>query len=71
MFFKIDVLKNFEIFTGKHLCWSLFLTKLQGFRPKRRLQHRCFPVIIAKFLRIPSFKNICERLPACAVDYFF
>ena len=27
MFFKIDVLKNFTIFTGKHLCWSLFLIK--------------------------------------------
>ena len=25
MFFKIRVLKNFAIFTGKHLCWSLFL----------------------------------------------
>ena len=24
MFFKIGVLKNFAIFTGKHLCWSLF-----------------------------------------------
>ena len=24
IFFKIDVLKNFEIFKGKHLCWSLF-----------------------------------------------
>ena len=22
------VLKNFAIFTGKHLCWSLFLLKL-------------------------------------------
>ena len=29
MFFKIDVLKNFSIFARKHLCWSLFLTKLQ------------------------------------------
>ena len=29
MFFKIDVLKNFEIFTEKHLCWGLFLIKLQ------------------------------------------
>ena len=28
MFFKIDVLKNFSIFTGKHLCWSLFFIKL-------------------------------------------
>ena len=24
------VLKNFVIFTGKHLCWSLFLIKLQA-----------------------------------------
>ena len=29
MFFKIGVLKNFVNFTGKHLCWSLFLIKLQ------------------------------------------
>ena len=26
------VLKNFTIFTGKHLCWSLLLIKLQAFR---------------------------------------
>ena len=31
--FKIDVLKNFTIFTGKNLCWNLFLMKLQAFRP--------------------------------------
>ena len=29
---------------------------------KKKLQHRCFPVIIAKFLRIPILRNICERL---------
>ena len=29
MFFKTGVLKNFAIPTGKHLCWSLFLIKLQ------------------------------------------
>ena len=33
LFFKIDVLKNFTIFTGKNLCWNLFLMKLQAFRP--------------------------------------
>ena len=27
---KIAVLKNFTIFTAKHLCWSLFLIKLQA-----------------------------------------
>ena len=26
------VLKNFEACTGKHLCWTLFLIKLQAFR---------------------------------------
>ena len=29
---------------------------------KRRLQRRCFPVNIAKFLRTPILKNNCERL---------
>ena len=29
---KKAVLKNFGIFTGKHLCWSLFLTNLQALR---------------------------------------
>ena len=29
---------------------------------KERLQHRCFPVNIANFLKTPILKNICERL---------
>ena len=29
---------------------------------KKRLQHRCFPVNIQKFVRIPIMKNVCERL---------
>ena len=29
---------------------------------KKRLQQRCFPVIIAKFLRTPILKNIWEGL---------
>ena len=29
MFFKISVLKNFAIFTGIRLCWSLLLIKLR------------------------------------------
>ena len=34
MFFEISSIKNFAIFTGKHLCWGLFLIKLQAFRPR-------------------------------------
>ena len=33
MFFKITVPKKFDIFTGKYLCWSPFLIKLQPRRP--------------------------------------
>ena len=29
---------------------------------KKKLQHRCFSVKFAKFLRTPILKNICERL---------
>ena len=31
VFYKKSVLKNVAIFTGRHLCWSLFLVKLQTF----------------------------------------
>ena len=40
MFYKIDVLKDFAKFTGKHLYWSLFLIKRDFI--KKRLRHRCF-----------------------------
>ena len=29
-FYKNAVLKNFAIFTGKHLCWSFFFNKVAG-----------------------------------------
>ena len=32
LFFKIGVLKNFVIFIGKTLCWSLFLITLQALK---------------------------------------
>ena len=58
---KKGVLKNFAKFTGKHLCRSLFLIKLQAFI-KKRLLYRCFPVKFAIFPRTPILNNICERL---------
>ena len=63
MFSKIDVHKNFAIFTGEHLSWSLFLIKLlnRDFS-KKRLQHRCFPVNIAKFLKTPFFTEHFQLL---------
>ena len=34
---KKDVRKTFAIFTGKHLCWSLFLLKLKALRSSEHL----------------------------------
>ena len=51
LFCKNAVLKNFAILIRKYLCWSLFL-----------FQHICFPVNIARFLRMLILKYICERL---------
>ena len=55
MFFKIGSLKNLAIFTGKQLCWGLFLIKLQAFRLatflKRDSNIGVFPVGLAEFLR--------------------
>ena len=64
--YKKAVYRNFAIFTGKLLCWSLFLIKLKAFRLatllKRNSNTGVFPVKIAKFLRTTIFKIICERL---------
>ena len=56
---KINVLNNFTNFTGKHLCWSLFLIKKNFI--KKRVQHRCFSARFGNFLRTSILKNICER----------
>ena len=57
------VFQNFIIFTGKYLCWSLILIKLQTCKfIEKRLQHWCFPLHSRKFLRTSILKNISERL---------
>ena len=35
---KKAILKNFAIFKGKHLRWSLLLVNLQAFRPETLLK---------------------------------
>ena len=59
--YKEAVLKNFAIIIGKHLWWSLFdevaALKTCNFIEKG-LQHKCFLVIIIKFLRASILKNI-------------
>ena len=59
VFCKKGVVKNFAKFTGKHLCWSLFLNKVTGFKTatllKERIQHKCFPVNFSKLLTVAFF----------------
>ena len=49
MFFKIGVLKNFAVFTGKYLCWSLLYNKVAGLKDS----YTGFPMNIVKFSRAP------------------
>ena len=69
------VLKNFANFTGKHLCWSLFFTKLQAFRPATLLKKtptQVFSCEIWEILKNTYFEkhlNKSERLLLC-MDYF-
>ena len=60
---KKTVSKNFAIFRGKHLCWSLFSIKSNFI--KKRLQHSCFHVSIAKFL-----KTVFYRAPPVAAPVY-
>ena len=59
MFYKTCVSKNFEKFTGNHLCRCLFLNEVAGLTPatllKNILRNRCFLVNFVKFLEKPSF----------------
>ena len=80
MFCKKGVLWSFTKFTGKHLCQSHFFNKVTGLRSttllKKKLQHRYFPVIFAKFLRTPFFTeqlwwlllNIYLKLIDCVIS---
>ena len=64
--FKKGALRNFEKFTGKHLCQSLFFNKVADLRSatllKKSLWHRHFPMNFAKFLRRPFLQNTFGRL---------
>ena len=59
--------------TEKHLCQSLFFSKVAGLRPavllKKKLWHRCFPVNFAKFLRTPFLQNTSGRLLLCFMAF--
>ena len=64
MFCKKGVLKNSQISQKISVLESLF-NKVAGLQVnyiKERIQHRCFLVNNAKFLRTPILKDICIKL---------
>ena len=75
MFFKIGVLKNFAIFTGKDMCKSLFLIKLKACNfIKKRLQQVFCRTFLNLFLRTPILKSIsircfCNKGNECNISY--
>ena len=60
------MLSKISQYSQKKTCAGVFQVCVEGLQAryfiKKRLQHRCFPVNIAKFLRTPILKNICEWL---------
>ena len=57
--FKIGVLKNFRKFHREKPVLESLMKYLQAFNfIKKRLQHRCFRMNIAKFLRTPCLQNV-------------
>ena len=58
MFFKIGVLKDFIILTGRKPVLESLVPGLQAYNfSKKRPQLRCFPVNIAKLLRTAFWKT--------------
>ena len=67
--YEKTTLKDFAIFTGKHLCWSLFLIKFGGGIQASIFIRKCFQrgvfpceYSIAKFLRTSILKHIYQLL---------
>ena len=50
----------------ENICVVVFFNKVAGLKIcnfiEKKLQHRHFPAKLAKFLRVPILKNICEWL---------
>ena len=58
MFFKIGALKIFAVFIEEHLRWSLFLKKLDVFKPATLLEidsTQMFSCKICEFFKKPYF----------------
>ena len=72
VFFK-KALKKISNIHRKTTVLESLLNKVAAFQPcsfiRKILRHRCFPVNIAKFLRTPILKSICQQLLLMGSQY--
>ena len=70
-----SVLKNFAIFTGKHLCWSLFLITFQAFKPAAFQEHLFWRTYENDYVNMWYIYVICDisntHLALLYVDFDF
>ena len=63
---KKSVLKNCSIFTGKHLCWTIFLTKLQARRSQLFWEETPTQVFSCEYCKILKKTFLAEHLRTTA-----
>ena len=66
IFFKIDVLKNYTIFTEKHLCWCLFKIKVQPSRYSTLFKRNSNTAVFLQIQRNSSEQLFYETPPLAA-----
>ena len=64
---KFDYLKNEKSFRSEIKKTFFRVYQVFSFRHTKRLQHRCFPMKIAKFLRTPFFTEHLQWLLLCII----
>ena len=66
VFYKKGALRNFAKFTGKHLCWNIFLNKIPDLRPVTLLIKIPTQVFFYKFYEIFKKTFFTKHLGATA-----
>ena len=69
MFHKKAILKNCATFTGKHLCWSLSLIKLQSFRPATKVYYCEYCEIFKNTYFEKKFERLLLVLVQCQLAF--
>ena len=63
-----SIFKNFSVITGKHLCWCLFLTKLQTWRSVTLLKRDSNTGVSCEYCEIRKNTYFEEHMRTAAFD---